>query len=65
MVVARGNLHPVDMETYCYCCHSYHRMGLYQHGVGLYVALCPSCVKEINSRNIDVFILRQEKKEAV
>ena len=66
MVVARENLYPCSMDTYCYCCHRFEHMQLYQHGVGLYLAICHDCIVKLNSRpELNAYLLRQEIREAV
>ena len=66
MVVARENLRPFSMDTYCYCCQNFGRIQLFQHGIGLYLAICHDCIVKLNSRpDLNAYLLRQEIKEAI
>ena len=66
MVVARENLHPLSMDTYCYCCSNFDRMQLFQHGIGIYLAICHDCIVKLNSRpELNPYLLSLEIKEAL
>lgn len=66
MVKVHHAFGPIWVETYCYCCSVFMQMQLYQRTPGLYLALCPDCIKKLNARpDLDPYTLREEIKEGI